>query len=236
MGSVAMAVFKILAVLVVAGPCAWTTPTTPTVPILQFIDTQNTDGSYTYGFESGDGTYKLESRYSDGRVVGKYGYFDPQGVLREASYGAEAGRGFELVIAGVELPPPTVVNEPEPELAERVIRSKVGDIKIVNGRRAVLRRRVKASPAPEQFLPPNHTQARKENNLKAQDEQLNILREQRQNLLLLQQRQSGTRLESPGSFTGFQESQELSGSVPTSDHFLSEVDLSSGSFSYSYGR
>merc|ERR1711892_872671 len=230
MGSVAMAVFKILAVLVVAGPCAWTTPTTPTVPILQFIDTQNTDGSYTYGFESGEGTYKLERRYPDGRVVGKYGYFDPQGVLREASYGAEAGRGFEPVIAGVELPPTTIVNEVEPELAERVIRAKVGDIKMVNGRRAVLRRRVKASPAPAQFLPPNHTQARKENNLKARDEQLNILREQRQNLLLLQQRQSGPRLESPRSFTGFQDSPELSRSAP-SDHFLSEVDLSSGTFS-----
>merc|ERR1712123_98332 len=207
MGSVAMAVCKILAVLVVAGPpCAWTTPTTPTVPILQFIDTHNTDGSYTYGFESGDGTYKLETRYSDGRVVGEYGYFDPQGVLREASYGAEAGRGFEPVTAGVELPLPTIVNEVEPQLAERQVRARVGDIKIVNGRRAVLRRRVKASPAPAQFLPPNHTQAGKENNLKAREEQLNILREQRQNLLLLQQRQSGPRLETPRSFNGFQES------------------------------
>ena len=82
--------------------------------------------------QSGDGTYKVESRYPDGRVVGKYGYFDPQGVLREASYGAEAGRGFEPVIAGVELPPPTIVNEVEPELAEKVIKARVGDIKIVN--------------------------------------------------------------------------------------------------------
>ena len=28
-------------------------------------------------------------------ISGKYGYYDPEGVLREASYGAEAGRGFE---------------------------------------------------------------------------------------------------------------------------------------------
>ncbi len=35
--------------------------TTP-VPILRYIDTQNPDGSYTYGYESGDGTYKLETR------------------------------------------------------------------------------------------------------------------------------------------------------------------------------
>ena len=35
--------------------------TTP-VPILRYIDTQNPDGSYTFGYESGDGTYKIETR------------------------------------------------------------------------------------------------------------------------------------------------------------------------------
>merc|ERR1712106_842508 len=242
MGSVAMAVCKILAVLVVAGPCAWTTPTTPTVPILQFIDTQNTDGSYTYGFESGDGTYKLESRYPDGRGVGKYGYFDPQGVLREASYGAEAGRGFEPVIAGVELPPPTIVNEVEPRILTPTqiksgVKAKVGDIKIVNGRRAILKKRVKASPAPAQFLPPAD---QKENNLKAREEQLRTLREQRQQLLLLQQRQSGARQESLRSFNGFQQIPQpesfRSATPSVSDPYVRGVDLSSGSFSYSYGR
>merc|ERR1719430_1283362 len=101
-----MTVFQSLSVLVVvAGPCAWTTPqfpslttTTTPVPILRYIDKQNTDGSYTYGFEGADGTYKLETRFVDGRVKGKYGYIDPDGVLREASYGAEAGRGFEQEI------------------------------------------------------------------------------------------------------------------------------------------
>merc|ERR1739838_891232 len=115
MGSRGMAVYKIFTVfLVVAGPSAWTTTlttsTTP-VPILRYIDTQNTDGSYTYGFEGADGTYKLETRYTNGQVKGKYGYYDPEGVLREASYGAEAGRGFEPVIQGVELSPPTIVQE-----------------------------------------------------------------------------------------------------------------------------
>eukprot|EP00091_Calanus_sinicus_P020762 TRINITY_DN586_c0_g1_i1.p1 TRINITY_DN586_c0_g1~~TRINITY_DN586_c0_g1_i1.p1 ORF type:complete len:143 (-),score=44.10 TRINITY_DN586_c0_g1_i1:65-493(-) len=120
-----MAVCKIFAVLVVvAGPCAWTTPqfslpssTTP-VPILRYIDTQNTDGSYTYGFEGGDGTYKLETRFTDGRVKGKYGYYDPEGVLREATYGAEAGRGFEPEIQGVDLPPPTIVEEIQNEIPD----------------------------------------------------------------------------------------------------------------------
>ena len=31
----------------------------PFVPILRFIDLKNPDGSYTYGYESGDGTYKV---------------------------------------------------------------------------------------------------------------------------------------------------------------------------------
>merc|ERR1712128_29850 len=112
-----MAVHKILTIfLVVAGSCAWTTP----LPILRYIDNQNTDGSYTFGFEGGDGTYKLETRYTDGRVKGKYGYYDPEGVLREATYGAEAGRGFEPQIEGVELPPPTIVEEIQNEITQRV--------------------------------------------------------------------------------------------------------------------
>merc|ERR1711872_76205 len=113
MGSYNMAVNKILSVLLVAGSTpAWTNPqfnfnfnnnigterpissTTP-VPILRYVDTQNVDGSYTYGYEAADGTYKLETRFVDGRVKGKYGYIDPEGNLREASYGAEAGRGFQ---------------------------------------------------------------------------------------------------------------------------------------------
>merc|ERR1712001_633717 len=114
MGSRDMAVYKILSVLLVAGSFpAWTSPQFPTsspsttpVPILRYVDNQNIDGSYTYGYEAADGTYKLETRYVDGRVKGKYGYIDPDGVLREASYGAEAGRGFEPEISGLELPPP----------------------------------------------------------------------------------------------------------------------------------
>ena len=32
------------------------------VPILRSLDQQNPDGSYTFGYESGDGTYKIETR------------------------------------------------------------------------------------------------------------------------------------------------------------------------------
>merc|ERR1719483_1003623 len=219
-----MAVHKILTVLlVVAGPCAWTTPqlsqptsTTP-VPILRYINNQGADGSYTYGFEGADGTYKLETRFTDGRVKGKYGYYDPEGVLREATYGTEAGRGFEPQIEGVELPPPTIVEEIqneipqriEPEIskpqifknfkAQNVVKKKMptpqperapvqepSKVKLVNGRRAVLKKRLraKASPAPVQFLDP---QVRRDKNLRARQEQLKRLRDHRQHLLQLQQ-------------------------------------------------
>ena len=36
----------------------------------------NEDGSYSYGYEAADGSFKLETRYPDGRVKGKYGYID----------------------------------------------------------------------------------------------------------------------------------------------------------------
>merc|ERR1712154_646275 len=167
MGSYNMAVNKILSVLLVAGSTpAWTNPqfnfnfnnnigterpissTTP-VPILRYVDTQNVDGSYTYGYEAADGTYKLETRFVDGRVKGKYGYIDPEGNLREASYGAEAGRGFEPEISGLELPPPVTSNTREaafneiPDVAP--VQQKQfsnfqpnnnnGRVKVVNGRR-----------------------------------------------------------------------------------------------------
>ena len=139
-------------------------------------------------FQGGDGTYKLETRYTDGRVKGKYGYYDPEGVLREATYGAEAGRGFEPEIQGVELPPPTIVEEiqneipndfqPEIQNPQRFknfqpqsVKPKKSSstpeksaVKIVNGRRAVLKKRLraKATPAPTQFV---DRQVQRENKL-----------------------------------------------------------------------
>merc|ERR1711937_46260 len=130
MGSYNMAFNKILFVLVAAGgSSAWAqsslfgfsnnfnnapaTPSTTPVPILRYVDNQSIDGSYTYGYEAADGTYKLETRFVDGRVKGKYGYYDPEGKPGEASYGAEAGRGFEPEISGLELPPPVTSNTQE---------------------------------------------------------------------------------------------------------------------------
>merc|ERR1712130_655738 len=279
MGSVDMAFNKILSVLLVAGS-AWTNPqnnffnfndfatqrpiapsptvsTTP-VPILRYVDTQNIDGSYTYGYEAADGTYKLETRFVDGRVKGKYGYIDPEGNLREASYGAEAGRGFEPQIEGVELPAPVV--EPQeafneiPQPAAPAAPAKQfqnfqpnnNNIKIVNGRRALLKkvRRVKATPAPKQFI---DEQATKQANLKARQEQLRSLEQHRRQLLEVQQqqqRQPSGRQQQSRAFSSFPSRQPVQPEsfrsaqpVPASsvsDPYISGFDLNSGSYSYSY--
>merc|ERR1711893_77197 len=282
MGSYNMAVNKILSVLLVAGSTpAWTNPqqffnfnqnsfaterplsagpTTTPVPILRYVDTQNIDGSYTYGYEAADGTYKLETRFVDGRVKGKYGYIDPEGNLREASYGAEAGRGFEPQIEGVELPAPVV--EPQeafneiPQPAAPAAPAKQfqnfqpnnNNVKIVNGRRALLKkvRRVKATPAPKQFI---DEQATKQANLKARQEQLRSLEQHRRQLLEVQQQQQqqpSGRQQQSRAFSSFpsrqqvqQESFRSAAPVPVvssgpSDPYISGFDLSSGTYSYSY--
>merc|ERR1739844_210094 len=97
--------------------------TTTQVPILRQFENQNPDGSYSYGFESADGTYKIETRYKTGEVKGKYAYYDPTGRLREVEYGAAPERGFEPVAEGLIVAPPTISDgsdydyEPEPVVA-----------------------------------------------------------------------------------------------------------------------
>lgn len=67
--------------------------TTP-VPILKQINRHNEDGSYSYGYEGADGSFKIETKYANGEVYGKYGYVDDAGKVREVEYGASK-RGFE---------------------------------------------------------------------------------------------------------------------------------------------
>ena len=74
--------------------------TTP-VPILKMINKVNDDGSYTYGYEAADGSFKVETRAANGDVRGKYGYIDETGIIKEVVYGAGEG-GFEA--DGVHLP------------------------------------------------------------------------------------------------------------------------------------
>lgn len=104
--------FQILFSVLLAGIAAqqYTTP----VPILKQINRYNEDGSYSYGYEAADGTYKIESKYPNGEVFGKYGYIDDQGKLREIEYGASR-RGFEPAGSEVNVAPPTLTNNyPKP--------------------------------------------------------------------------------------------------------------------------
>merc|ERR1711936_282968 len=243
MGSRDMAFNKILSVLLVAGSFpAWTsaqfsssTSSTTPVPILRYVDTQNIDGSYTYGYEAADGTYKLETRYT-------------------------AGRGFEPQIEGLELPPPvTTPEEAFNEIPEQVPQKQfqnfqptentndANKFKIVNGRRALVKkvRRVKATPAPKQFI---DEAAAKRASLKARQEQLRSLEQHRQQLLEVQQQQqqgvnTNSRQQQSRAFSSFPSRQEsfrsaqpvvIAPSSGVSDPYISGFDLQSGSYSYSY--
>ncbi|XP_071639676.1 cuticular protein 27 [Temnothorax longispinosus] len=93
-------------------------PVNTPVPILKQINKHNEDGSYSYGFEAADGSYKIESKSPTGEVYGKYGFVDDTGNVREIEYGASR-RGFEPVGPGINVPPPTLtgnsINGNEPE-------------------------------------------------------------------------------------------------------------------------
>ncbi|XP_059473092.1 uncharacterized protein LOC132195243 [Neocloeon triangulifer] len=56
----------------------------------------NLDGSYHFGYDTGSGqhqSYREEKRFPGGRIEGKYGYVDPDGVLRVVEYVADQ-RGY----------------------------------------------------------------------------------------------------------------------------------------------
>merc|ERR1712083_68353 len=110
MGSAAMAFLQILGLAVlclVTSADRHRRQDSASVPILKFINKHNQDGSYTYGFEAGDGSYKLETRLASGEVKGKYGYIDPDGVLRETEYGATEQRGFVSSLDNNDIRQPT---------------------------------------------------------------------------------------------------------------------------------
>ncbi len=49
-----------------------TTTTKPPVPILKSINKVNDDGSYTFGYEAGDGSFRIEKKELNGHVKGKF--------------------------------------------------------------------------------------------------------------------------------------------------------------------
>lgn len=80
------------------------------VAILKQINRHNEDGSYTYGFEGGDGSFKIETKLANGEVKGKYGFVDDTGKVRVVEYGANQ-YGFQPAGEGITVAPPTLVDE-----------------------------------------------------------------------------------------------------------------------------
>ncbi|XP_025199719.1 uncharacterized protein LOC112597741 isoform X2 [Melanaphis sacchari] len=87
------------------------------VSILKQIHRHNEDGSYTYGYEGSDGSFKIETKTVTGEVTGKYGYVDDSGKLRVVEYGANK-YGFQPSGEGITVPSPTLV-ELRPDQDER---------------------------------------------------------------------------------------------------------------------
>lgn len=86
-------------------------PAKPTpVAILKQINRHNEDGSYTYGFEGADGSFKIETKLPTGDVKGKYGFVDDTGKVRIVEYGANQ-YGFQPAGDGITVAPPTLVDE-----------------------------------------------------------------------------------------------------------------------------
>ncbi|KAH0998837.1 hypothetical protein HUJ04_008088, partial [Dendroctonus ponderosae] len=91
-----------------SGPSSAPKPTP--VAIFKQINRHNEDGSYTYGYESAHGSFKIKTKLPTGEVKGKYGYVDDVGKVRVIAYGATKN-GFAPVGEGITVPPPTLVDE-----------------------------------------------------------------------------------------------------------------------------
>ncbi|XP_059480013.1 uncharacterized protein LOC132199375 isoform X1 [Neocloeon triangulifer] len=104
---IAALVFASLAAVAVGQRAGLAAPSTTPVPILKQINQHNEDGSYSYGYEGADGSFKIETKYPTGEVYGKYGYIDSNGEKREIEYGATK-RGFEPAGTGINVPPATI--------------------------------------------------------------------------------------------------------------------------------
>ncbi|XP_049803223.1 E1A-binding protein p400-like isoform X1 [Schistocerca nitens] len=61
-------------------------PKQPPVQTIRNYSKVNDDGSFTFGYEAADGSFKEETRGTDCVVRGKYGYVDPDGNKREFTY------------------------------------------------------------------------------------------------------------------------------------------------------
>uniref|UniRef100_T1JJA6 Uncharacterized protein n=1 Tax=Strigamia maritima TaxID=126957 RepID=T1JJA6_STRMM len=87
-------------------------PVTP-VPILRQINEILEDGSYRFGYEGGDGSFRIETRQQDGTVQGKYGFRDADGQIRVVDYSATNETGFDAQGEHIPKGPPPARGRPD---------------------------------------------------------------------------------------------------------------------------
>ncbi|XP_025406476.1 mediator of RNA polymerase II transcription subunit 15-like [Sipha flava] len=75
------------------------------VSIIKQINKVNDDGSYTFGYEASDGSFKVESRDVAGNVKGMFGFVDESGQLKRVTYSANNSSGFQAA-GGASSPSP----------------------------------------------------------------------------------------------------------------------------------
>lgn len=99
------------------------------VAILKQINRVNDDGSYTFGYEAADGSFKIETRDVLGNVKGMFGFVDESGELKRVSYSASNKTGFQ---SGGNVPAVTEAEEKQdvstqspPLLYQQIIRPQV---------------------------------------------------------------------------------------------------------------
>merc|ERR1712212_1108252 len=247
--------------------------TTP-VPILKFLDVHNNDGSYTYGYESADGSFKIETRSVTGEVSGKYGYIDAQPTStinsapvsvprRQNSFGnllplaQESTHLLPLAQESTHVLPlaqePTHTTQPTQFRARSFNSPRT---KTVNGRRVVLKKRVR-KPArkidnlpqlpqiinqqqqlpqinqQQQFSQPPQLQQRPQQQvsvaeqLRQRQAQLDLLNQQRADLARVQQRQQTQ----AGRLPSRSESpRSFPGFLPLSNPYVTDLNLSAGTY------
>merc|ERR1712018_713827 len=91
-------------------PSTTTTATTTTeapVVIVKQVNEINEDGSYTVGFEASDGSFRLETKDTEGNVEGKYGFLDENGEIKIVEYSANNSTGFQSDLELVQANPLT---------------------------------------------------------------------------------------------------------------------------------
>ncbi|KAK7602657.1 hypothetical protein V9T40_006631 [Parthenolecanium corni] len=83
-------------------------PKAPPVQTIRNYNKINDDGSFTFGYEAADGSFKEETRGTDCVVRGKYGYVDPDGNKREFTY-----------VSGNPCDPNAISQEDEDEIKDK---------------------------------------------------------------------------------------------------------------------